>query len=80
MFAVALDLPANWFDPAFEDAQCTLRLSHYPPTSYADNQFGIAPHTDSSFLTILPQSELEGLYVRPAGRDWMKAPRIPGLS
>ena len=78
VFAVALDLPADWFAAAFEDAQCTLRLSHYPPTRYADNQFGIAPHTDSSFLTILPQSELEGLYVRPAGRDWMKAPRIPG--
>jgi isopenicillin N synthase-like dioxygenase len=78
VFATALDLPADWFDAAFIDAQCTLRLSHYPPTSYADNQFGIAPHTDSSFLTILPQSELEGLYVRPAGRGWMKAPRIPG--
>ncbi len=78
VFATALGLPADWFDAAFADAQCTLRLSHYPPTSYADNQFGIAPHTDSSFLTILPQSELEGLYVRPAGRGWMKAPRIPG--
>ncbi len=77
-FAVALDLQADWFDAAFVDAQCTLRLSHYPPSSYANNQFGIAPHTDSSFLTILPQSELEGLYVRPAGRGWMKAPRIPG--
>jgi isopenicillin N synthase-like dioxygenase len=78
MFATALDLLPDWFDAAFGDAQCTLRLSHYPPTSYEDNQFGIAPHTDSSFLTILPQSELEGLYVRPAGRGWMKAPRIPG--
>jgi isopenicillin N synthase-like dioxygenase len=77
-FATALDLPPDWFDAAFVDAQCTLRLSHYAPTSYEDNQFGIAPHTDSSFLTILPQSELEGLYVRPAGRGWMKAPRIPG--
>jgi isopenicillin N synthase-like dioxygenase len=78
VFAVALDLPGDWFAAAFVDAQCTLRLSHYPPTTYADNQFGIAPHTDSSFLTILPQSELEGLYVRPAGRGWLKAPRIPG--
>jgi len=77
-FATALDLPADWFDAAFVNAQCTLRLSHYPPTTYADNQFGIAPHTDTSFLTILPQSNLEGLHIRPAGRRWMKAPRIPG--
>ncbi len=78
IFATALHLPADWFDRAFVNAQCTLRLSHYPPTAYADNQFGIAPHTDTSFLTILPQSNLEGLYIRPAGRGWMKAPRIPG--
>jgi isopenicillin N synthase-like dioxygenase len=78
VFATALDLPPDWFDAAFADAQCTLRLSHYPPTNYEDNQFGIAPHTDSSFLTILPQSALEGLYVRPAGHGWLKAPRIPG--
>jgi isopenicillin N synthase-like dioxygenase len=78
VFAVALDLPPDWFDAPFTNAQCTLRLSHYPPTRYDDNQFGIAPHTDSSFLTILPQTRLEGLYIRPAGRDWMKAPRIPG--
>ena len=43
VFAMALDLPADWFAAAFDDAQCTLRLSHYPPTSYEDNQFGIAP-------------------------------------
>ena len=78
IFATALHLPADWFDRAFVNAQCTLRLSHYPPTAYADSQFGIAPHTDTSFLTILPQSSLEGLYIRPAGRGWMKAPRIPG--
>lgn len=78
LFATALRLPPDWFDRAFANAQCTLRLSHYPPTAYADNQFGIAPHTDTSFLTILPQSNLEGLYIRPSGRGWMQAPRIPG--
>ncbi len=78
VFATALDLPPDWFADAFVNAQCTLRLSHYPPTPYDENQFGIAPHTDTSFLTILPQSALEGLYIRPSGRGWMKAPRIPG--
>lgn len=78
LFALSLDLKLDWFDSAFVNAQCTLRLSHYPPTEYDDNQFGIAPHTDTSFLTILPQSNLEGLYIRPAGQGWMKAPRVPG--
>jgi isopenicillin N synthase-like dioxygenase len=78
VFATALDLPPDWFDKPFANAQCTLRLSHYPPMEYEDNQFGISPHTDSSFLTILPQSNVEGLYIRPAGLGWMKAPKIPG--
>ena len=77
-FAVALDLPPQAFDRAFEDAQCVLRVSHFPPAQYRNNQFGLAPHTDANFFTVLPQSNVEGLYIRPAGGSWLKAPRIPG--
>jgi isopenicillin N synthase-like dioxygenase len=76
--AVALELPPEFFDQAFEGAQCALRLSHFPPVTYQDNQFGLAPHTDANFFTVLPVSNVEGLYIRPQGRDWLKAPRIPG--
>jgi isopenicillin N synthase-like dioxygenase len=78
MFAAALDLPPGYFAAAFEGAQCVLRLSHFPPTAYRANQFGLAPHTDANFFTVLPQANVEGLYIRPEGRDWIKAPRIPG--
>ena len=78
VFATALDLPPDYFDPAFADAQCVLRLSHFPPATYRDNQFGLAPHTDANFFTVLPQANVEGLYIRPQGRGWIKAPRIPG--
>jgi isopenicillin N synthase-like dioxygenase len=82
VFATALDLPPDYFDAAFVDAQCVLRLSHFPPTRYRDNQFGLAPHTDANFFTVLPQANVEGLYIRPqersTGRGWIKAPRIPG--
>jgi len=78
IFATALELEPHWFDKAFIGAQATLRLTHYPPTDGDPEQFGISPHTDSNFLTVLPQSAVEGLYVRPAGQDWMKAPNIPG--
>jgi isopenicillin N synthase-like dioxygenase len=78
VFATALDLPSDYFDRAFVDAQCVLRLSHFPPTRYRDNQFGLAPHTDANFFTVLPQANVEGLYIRPQGRSWIKAPRIPG--
>ena len=76
LYALALDLPEDWFEPAFDWPQASLRLTHYPPLPREDNQFGIAPHTDAGFLTILPQSDVTGLHIRPRGQDWMKAPRV----
>ncbi len=76
--ARALDLPADSFDAVFEDSQFTLRLSHYPPVRAEANQFGIAPHTDSSFMTFLAQSEVPGLQVRVPGDAWVDVPEIAG--
>ncbi len=77
-FAVSLDLPPTHFDRAFDDAQCVLRLSHFRAMLYQDDQFGLAPHTDANFFTVLPQANVEGLYIHPQGRSWIKAPRIAG--
>jgi isopenicillin N synthase-like dioxygenase len=76
--AVALDLEPPWFDAAFEDSQFTFRLSHYPPVEATANQFGIAPHTDSNFMTFLAQTEVPGLQVRTPSGDWLDVPHIPG--
>ena len=78
LYAQALELPGHYFDDAFAWPQASLRLSHYPPAPRQDNQFGIAPHTDAGFLTILPQSEVDGLHIRPPGADWLRAPRVEG--
>ncbi len=74
--ALSLDLPAGWFDAAFTDSQFSHRLSHYPPVAAADNQFGIAPHTDSNFMTFLAQSEVPGLQVRLPDGNWLDVPYI----
>jgi isopenicillin N synthase-like dioxygenase len=76
--AVALDLSPHWFDEAFEDSQFSFRLSHYPPVAAEPNQFGIAPHTDSNFMTFLAQTEVPGLQVRMTEGDWLDVPYIPG--
>lgn len=76
--AVALDLPPDWFDAAFVDSQFTFRLSHYPAVPAAAGQFGIAPHTDSNFMTFLPQSEVPGLQVRMPSGEWLDVPPIAG--
>lgn len=76
--AVALDLDPDWFDLAFTDSQFTLRLSHYPPIAAEPNQFGIALHTDSNFMTFLAQSDVPGLEVRSPSGEWRQVPYVPG--
>jgi isopenicillin N synthase-like dioxygenase len=79
VYASALELSHDFFDEAFSDPQYSLRMSHYPPSESGEpDQFGVAPHTDSSFLTMLAQSELPGLSIRIPGANWTDAPIIPG--
>lgn len=79
LYALALDMPRDWFVPRFDGAHINLRLSHYPADAAAeDNQFGIAPHADAGFLTMLPQSEVPGLEIRTASGKWLVAPSLPG--
>ena len=77
--ASSLGLPPDYFEPDFQEPTCTLRLIRYPPhDTAADNQFGFAPHIDTSFLTLLAQSALPGLEVRTREGDWIRPPAIPG--
>ena len=79
VYALALDLPKDFFDKPFEDPQYTLRLSHYPPADVGDDdQYGLAPHTDSSFLTMLAQADLPGLSIRMPSGNWVDVPVIKG--
>ena len=77
IYAVALDLPADFFDAAFSDPFWRLRFTHYPPYEpAADDEFGIAPHVDTTFFTLLLQDS-PGLTIHSAERDeWIKAPLV----
>jgi isopenicillin N synthase-like dioxygenase len=70
----SLDLEPGYFTPLFQTSQFSLRLTHYPPESASDNQYGIAPHTDSNFLTFLPQHDEPGLEVRMPDGSWEPVP------
>lgn len=79
IYAVALDLPADYFDPAFKDAQITHRITHFPSQEVPEEgSFGSAPHTDSGFMTILARDEVPGLAIRRTNGEWFAAPSIPG--
>lgn len=77
VLAASLDLPLHHFDDHFDDPSCTLRLSHYPVVDYGTNDWGLAPHTDSSIITLLPANDVPGLEIRPAGHDWIRPPALP---
>ena len=56
VFASALEMPPTFFDEAFEQPLYRLRMTHYPPvTESPGDEFGIAPHVDTTFCTILAQ-------------------------
>jgi isopenicillin N synthase-like dioxygenase len=73
IYARALGLPADYFDPLFRDPMWTTRNAHYPPVAPEDNQFGISPHRDHGFLTLLPLSDVPGLEIRTQSGKWLPA-------
>ena len=77
VYAVALDLEPDWFDEAFEQPFWRLRLTHYPPeVERHEDAFGIAPHVDTTFLTLLLQDG-PGLVIYSASRDrWIEVPVV----
>jgi isopenicillin N synthase-like dioxygenase len=64
---------------AFRDGNHTLRLLNYPAADPAlEGQFGIGPHSDYGYGSILAQSKLPGLEVITRAGEWVQAPVIDG--
>jgi isopenicillin N synthase-like dioxygenase len=79
IYAVALDLPPDYFRSAFREPQYQLRMSHYPDTPELQrNEYGLAPHADTSFMTLLAPNKIPGLSLRTASNRWIDAPVIDG--
>jgi isopenicillin N synthase-like dioxygenase len=78
IYAVALDQPADFFDPYYKDPVVWSRNAHYPAVEAEENQFGIAPHSDHSCLTLLPIAEVPGLQVLTPAGDWIDAKYVEG--
>jgi isopenicillin N synthase-like dioxygenase len=77
LYARTLDLPAEYFDDPFKDMQFSLRMTHYPPQDGpVIDEFGLAPHTDTSFLTLLAPNDVPGLSIRTQSGKWIDAPAI----
>jgi len=77
IYARALDMPDDFFDDAFVNPLYRLRMTHYPAVEPdPENAFGIAPHVDTSYCTILAQDR-PGLSVFSERRKvWVNAPVV----
>jgi isopenicillin N synthase-like dioxygenase len=75
IFARALKLDKAYFLAAFSQALYRLRMTRYPLVPDKDrDEFGIAPHVDTSFFTLLAQNS-QGLVIYHEQRQcWIHAP------
>ncbi|MFN0029875.1 MAG: isopenicillin N synthase family dioxygenase [Acidimicrobiales bacterium] len=77
LYSVAAGMAPEHFGQFFQPSLATLRLSHYPPLPAEEDQWGIDPHTDAGFMTMLPANPVAGLWIRPPGGDWFEPRQEP---
>ena len=79
LHALALGLPSDFFADPASRSFARLRMTRYARVDApADDEFGIAPHVDTTFLTVLAQSA-PGLVIQDQAADrWLRVPCPPG--
>ncbi|KAJ7776815.1 hypothetical protein DFH07DRAFT_797909 [Mycena maculata] len=81
LFALALDLPEDFFADKTKRSAALMRLLHYPPQSgeVDDRVIGIGAHTDWECFTILWQEPgIQALQVLNSSKEWIDAPATEG--
>jgi isopenicillin N synthase-like dioxygenase len=77
LYALAAGMPVDYFHQFFDPALATLRLTHYPALPAGQDQWGIDPHSDAGFMTMLPTNPVAGLWIRPDGGEWFAVEQEP---
>ncbi len=76
LLALSLGLEESHFDRLFGAERMSLtKLIGYPETP--PGQFGVNPHHDAGFLTLLAPGETAGLEIENADGDWIPVPVVP---
>ena len=77
IYCEALEVPISFFDEAFATPMFRLRYTKYPrTTSNKSDEYGISPHVDTTFITILAQ-DAPGLTRYSEKREcWIQAPVV----
>ncbi len=80
LFALALDLPEEWFADKLDHHMTNLCANWYYPLTAPprEGQYRKGPHSDWGSLTVLYQDEVGGLQVLDKDGAWADVPCIPG--
>lgn len=78
-YALALELPEDFFITRHNQQNHTLRLLHYPSLQIPPKpgQVRAGEHSDYGSITLLFQDDVGGLEVQTASGEWIAAPAIP---
>ena len=80
--ALSLELDETYFDHMFaEQPNMQMKICKYPPPNaieVGESSFGVGPHTDTSFVSILLQDDVGGLQVEIEKDVWIDATPIDG--
>ncbi len=79
LMALALDLPASYFDPLIDRHTSAMRALHYPTldTEPLPGSLRAGAHSDYGTLTILRTDDVPGLEVQRADGTWMPVTAEP---
>lgn len=79
IFALALELPENYFDEFAKRPEAGMRILHYSQQQHSiDDQNGIDAYTDVECFAIVTQDDSGGLEVLNKSGQWIKAKLVPG--
>jgi len=79
ILAENLGYPGDCFTENCSKSTCFLRLNRYPPCPFSPETFGLMPHTDSDFLTILYQDQVGGLQLMKDSKWVAVKPNLDAL-
>ncbi len=77
----ALGMPKGYFEQFFDKPRTTMSVTHYPPQPpemVGQRQYGLSPHTDNAFMTVLAHGNVPGLAVRMPSGHWRAIDIKPG--
>ncbi|KAN0105577.1 hypothetical protein V8E52_010871 [Russula decolorans] len=80
LFALALDLPEDFFADKITKPAAIMRLLYYPPQTgiIDDRAIGIGSHTEYCFTILWQQDDVNALQVLNTAGKWINAVPIPG--